>query len=91
VRKRVCACGGDAMQGDTTTPTRRVYLKWVAETYSGDILLMKVEETMAQQHLMTEEIPMSPKSTDDWVETLQTRSISADGQQCIETGHIWPI
>lgn len=25
--------------------------------------------------LMTAEIPMSPKSTDDWVETLQTRSI----------------
>jgi hypothetical protein len=24
---------------------------------------------------MTAEIPMSPKSTDDWVETLQTRSI----------------
>jgi hypothetical protein len=24
---------------------------------------------------MTAEIPMSPRSTDDWVETLQTRSI----------------
>jgi hypothetical protein len=47
--------------------------------YSGDILLMKVEETMLHlRHnsiLMTAEIPMSPKSTDDWVETLQTRSI----------------
>jgi hypothetical protein len=25
--------------------------------------------------VMKAEIPMSPKSTDDWVETLQTRSI----------------
>ena len=31
VRKRVCACGGYAMQSDTTTPTRRVYLKRVVE------------------------------------------------------------
>ena len=50
-----------------------------SRTYSGDILLMKVEQTMLHCEddciLMTAEIPMSPKSTDDWVETLQTRSI----------------
>jgi hypothetical protein len=50
-----------------------------SRTYSGDLLLMKVEGTMLHlRHngiLMTAEIPMSPKSTDDWVETLQTRSI----------------
>jgi hypothetical protein len=78
-RKRVCACRGDAMQGDTKTPTRRVYLKWVVKDVFGDILLMKVEQTMLHlRHnsiLMTAEILMSPKSTDDWVETLQTRSI----------------
>ena len=43
VRKRVCACGGDAMQGDTTTQHGVYISNGRSRTYSGDLLLMKVE------------------------------------------------
>jgi hypothetical protein len=54
VRKRVYACGGDAMQGDTTTPTRRVYLDWVVEDvlwrYFADESRRNDASSVAQQH-----------------------------------------
>jgi hypothetical protein len=69
VRKCVCVFAG-AMQGDTTTPNTACIFHRVD-------LLMKCPNAEEVVHhfeedcnVMTAEIPMSPKSTDDWVGIL---------------------
>jgi hypothetical protein len=64
---RLRLCGGDARRHDNTK--HGVYL--------GDTLLMKCPNAEEVVHhfeedcnVMTAQIPMSPKSTDDWVGTL---------------------